>query len=309
MVPLSSRFYDRIAHGLSSSHRVLAVDQRGHGKTDWANDYDWRRWIEDVDRFVDALGLNTFDLVGHSMGGAVASRYAGMHPDRVRHLILLDAWYSDIVYSSEWEHFWLLVAQLDPDDGFASRENYVNTVLTVFPRSDRGAVDALAATLVRDEAGPLRTAHTADPSNTWESQPTEEEEDKLRRKVACPTLVAQAEFSEMHVTDDITIRSSAGASMPPAKGKDEARHHWQTIYDAFPDMRMDLVDVTSEGDTMFAEISHGGTMEGAMGPRQPTGKSYRTTGAFLFDFSGGKIQSILSYWDTATMAQQLELGG
>jgi steroid delta-isomerase-like uncharacterized protein len=111
------------------------------------------------------------------------------------------------------------------------------------------------------------------------------------------------------VTDDITIQSAAGGDMPPAKGKDEARHHWQTIYNSFPDMRMDAVDLTSEGDTLFAEISHGGTMEGPMGPKQPTGKSYRTQGAFRFDFSDGKIRSILSYWDTAAMAKQLGLVG
>jgi predicted ester cyclase len=111
------------------------------------------------------------------------------------------------------------------------------------------------------------------------------------------------------LTDDITIQSAAGADMPPAKGKDEARHHWQTIYNAFPDFRMDAVDLTSEGDTLFAEISHGGTMEGPMGPKQPTGQSYRTQGAFRFDFSEGKIRSILSYWDTAAMAKQLGLVG
>jgi steroid delta-isomerase-like uncharacterized protein len=111
------------------------------------------------------------------------------------------------------------------------------------------------------------------------------------------------------VTDDITIQSAAGGDMPPAKGKDEARHHWQTIYNSFPDMRMDAVDLTSEGDTLFAEISHGGTMEGPMGPKQPTGKSYRTQGAFRFDFSDRKIRSILSYWDTAAMAKQLGLVG
>ena len=111
------------------------------------------------------------------------------------------------------------------------------------------------------------------------------------------------------VTDDITIQSAAGGAMPPAKGKDEARHHWQTIYNTFPDMRMDAVDLTSEGDTLFAEISHGGTMEGPMGPKQPTGQSYRTQGAFRIDFSEGKIRSILSYWDTAAMAKQLGLVG
>ena len=111
------------------------------------------------------------------------------------------------------------------------------------------------------------------------------------------------------LTDDVTIKSAAGADMPPAVGKEQARHHWQSIYNAFPDFRMDAVDITEDGDTMFAEIAHGGTMEGPMGPRQPTGKSYQTQGAFRIDFSDGKIRSILSYWDTATMAKRLELVG
>ena len=109
------------------------------------------------------------------------------------------------------------------------------------------------------------------------------------------------------LADDVTIKSAAGADMPSAQGKEQARHHWQTIYTTFPDFRMDEVDITSVGDTLFAEIQHGGTMEGPMGPRQPTGKSYRTQGAFRFDFSDGKIKSILSYWDTAAMARQLGL--
>lgn len=111
------------------------------------------------------------------------------------------------------------------------------------------------------------------------------------------------------VTDDVTVQSAAGADMPSAKGKDEARHHWQTIYNTFPDMRMDAVDLTEQDETLFAEISHGGTMQGPMGPRQPTGQSYRTQGAFRIDFSDGKIRSIRSYWDTATMAKQLDLVG
>jgi len=111
------------------------------------------------------------------------------------------------------------------------------------------------------------------------------------------------------LTNGVTIESAAGGAMPAAKGKSEARHHWQTIYNSFPDFRMDLVDVTEAGDTVFAEISHGGTMEGPMGPRQATGKSYRLTGAFRIEFEDGKIDSILSYWDTGSMAKQLGLAG
>jgi predicted ester cyclase len=72
---------------------------------------------------------------------------------------------------------------------------------------------------------------------------------------------------------------------------------------------MSVVDVTADGDTLFAEISHGGTMEGPMGLREPTGQSYRVQGAFRFEVTDGKIRSILSCWDTAAMARQLGFFG
>jgi predicted ester cyclase len=109
------------------------------------------------------------------------------------------------------------------------------------------------------------------------------------------------------VTEVVTVASAAGSAMPPALGKDQARRHWQTIYGTFPDMRMDAVDLTMDGDTAFAEISHGGTMQGPMGDKAPTGKAYNVTGAFRIDFIEGKIRSIKSYWDTAAMARQLGL--
>ena len=60
---LSARAYDHITQHLSTSHRVVAFDQRGHGETDWTIDYAWERWVEDVEGFADALGLTSFDLV------------------------------------------------------------------------------------------------------------------------------------------------------------------------------------------------------------------------------------------------------
>jgi steroid delta-isomerase-like uncharacterized protein len=111
------------------------------------------------------------------------------------------------------------------------------------------------------------------------------------------------------VTDDVSIESAAGSAMPSASGKEEARHHWNTIYGTFPDMKMDAVDVTRDGNTVFAEISHGGTMEGPMMGKPPTGKHYELTGAFRIDFATGKIRRIRSYWDTAAMTRQLGLMG
>ncbi len=52
----------------------------------------------------------------------------------------------------------------------------------------------------------------------------------------------------------------AGGKMRPAEGKEEVRVHWQTIFETSPDMRMEAVDTTEEGDRILAEIPDGGTM-------------------------------------------------
>ena len=107
------------------------------------------------------------------------------------------------------------------------------------------------------------------------------------------------------LTEDVTIKSAAGGKMPPATNQKEAAHHWKSIYTTFPDMRMEEICVTCADDVLFAEISHGGTMTGPMGEMPPTGASYKTAGAFRFEFKEGKIKSILSYWDAGGMLMQL----
>lgn len=77
------------AHG----YRVLAPDFRGHGESAWAGPggyYHFADYLADLDALVDALGLERFDLVAHSMGGSVATRYAAMRPERVASLTLLE---------------------------------------------------------------------------------------------------------------------------------------------------------------------------------------------------------------------------
>ncbi len=73
--------------------RVYALDLRGHGETDRAprgSYYHAYDYVADVDAAVDALELGTFHLVGHSMGGGVATRYAAARPERLKSLSLLE---------------------------------------------------------------------------------------------------------------------------------------------------------------------------------------------------------------------------
>ncbi len=77
---------------LRPSRRVVALDLRGHGRSEPPRDsnYTIAAIAGDIAAVVDTLRLDRFVLVGHSMGGGVALTYAGNHPDRVAGLALLD---------------------------------------------------------------------------------------------------------------------------------------------------------------------------------------------------------------------------
>lgn len=78
---------------LAAHGRTLAPDQRGHGdsaNTGDAKTYNFAQLTDDLLGFALALGLERFDLLGHSMGGMVAQRFTLANPHRVASLVLMD---------------------------------------------------------------------------------------------------------------------------------------------------------------------------------------------------------------------------
>ena len=68
---------------------VFAVTQRGHGNSSKPETgYAPADFARDVAAFLDAVGLDSAIVVGHSMGSVVAQRFAIDHPARVRALVL-----------------------------------------------------------------------------------------------------------------------------------------------------------------------------------------------------------------------------
>ncbi len=78
---------------LRGRRRALALDLRGHGDSDPAEDgaYDVPSLARDVAAVADHFALRRFVLAGHSLGAAVAIAYAADHPQRVAGLLLVDA--------------------------------------------------------------------------------------------------------------------------------------------------------------------------------------------------------------------------
>ncbi|MSQ40256.1 MAG: alpha/beta hydrolase [Dehalococcoidia bacterium] len=88
---LGAHIWDEFAEAMAPYYHVYALDQRGHGGSQWAADgYDRDRFVEDLGRFLDALGIFKATLVGHSMGGWNSLLYASSSPGRVERVILVD---------------------------------------------------------------------------------------------------------------------------------------------------------------------------------------------------------------------------
>jgi pimeloyl-ACP methyl ester carboxylesterase len=77
---------------LQSTRRAVALELRGHGRSDPAKngDYTLEGMANDIAAVVERLNFERIVLVGHSLGGGVALVYAGAHPERVAGLLLVD---------------------------------------------------------------------------------------------------------------------------------------------------------------------------------------------------------------------------
>ena len=75
-------------HGL-----VVAPDQRGHGDSAWVGNggyYHFMDYVADLDDIIRQRAHGRVVVVGHSMGGSVCSYYAGVRPERVAALVLVE---------------------------------------------------------------------------------------------------------------------------------------------------------------------------------------------------------------------------
>lgn len=69
---------------------LLAIDLPGHGRSSHRGRYHFLDYIEDLSQAASARGLETFSLLGHSMGAAVSMLFAATFPERVERMVLID---------------------------------------------------------------------------------------------------------------------------------------------------------------------------------------------------------------------------
>jgi esterase len=89
---VSGHMFDEFAERMQDRYHLIALDQRGHGDSDWSPDGDYSRdaFVNDLEGFREALGIGRFILIGHSMGGLTAATYTVRNSGIVRALVLVD---------------------------------------------------------------------------------------------------------------------------------------------------------------------------------------------------------------------------
>jgi esterase len=132
----SKRNFASLATSLSAQletpRRILGVDLRNHGDSEWSDTMTYHDMALDVLQVLDAQKLQQVVLVGHSMGGKVAQALSLLHPHRVAGLVVLDI--APVSYTSadpNWKAVEdIMHAMHQATDNIASKASTTTTTTT-----------------------------------------------------------------------------------------------------------------------------------------------------------------------------------
>lgn len=82
--------WQTIAKQLAKNYMVFIIDQRNHGKSPHSDEFSYKIMADDLKHFMDTHYMYEATIIGHSMGGKVAMRFALDYPDMVEKLVIVD---------------------------------------------------------------------------------------------------------------------------------------------------------------------------------------------------------------------------
>ncbi len=191
-----SHSWDFIALSLCSDYHVIALDARGHGETQWAEDGDYslEAHQKDLDGFIDVMGLDQFILVGHSMGGRNSYVFTSRRPEVVKALAIVD-----IGPRTRQEGVSRIHRFRELPDELDSREEFADRIQEYTGRTRQQVLGALKHSIRRREDGkwtwkydkllrsPGFQAGSWTPEALWE----------CLGRIGCPTLIIRGSNSDI----------------------------------------------------------------------------------------------------------------
>jgi len=189
--------WDPVAAALSSDHRVVALNQRGHGASRWADDYAAERMVDDLCGFCATLELDAVTVVGHSMGGLNAFLFAASRPDLVERLAIVD--FGPDSLTPEAATAWATSLRSSARAVYRSPAEAVEEWRSANPRAGPDELAHFVThNLAESEDGGWRWRFDAAGLESFLDQlPDEHSQWAALEGLECPTLVIRGEHSEV----------------------------------------------------------------------------------------------------------------
>jgi pimeloyl-ACP methyl ester carboxylesterase len=141
---LTARTWDYVAIAVRSEFRLVALDLRGHGASEWVDDYSIESCAADLLAVVDGLGIGCAHIAGMSLGGMVACEFALRHPDRTKSLAMVDVTSRPMFAASA-----RMRAFMADFRGAATVDEVVEMALAASPKSDPERLEYRMRTLLK----------------------------------------------------------------------------------------------------------------------------------------------------------------
>lgn len=134
------------------AYRTIALDSRGHGKSDApASGYSRAHRVEDLKQFVDMLKIDRFHLVGLSMGGTTGLGFALEHADRLKSMTLVSSAAAGYSIGKKISR----LDQIAKKRGLeAAKERWMKMTLS-FYKEDQAHISDLMTQMVNDHSGAI----------------------------------------------------------------------------------------------------------------------------------------------------------
>lgn len=136
------RMWEWTVTALGERFHVFAPDQRGHGHSGAPDgDYSAEAYADDVELFMQAVGIDDAIIVGHSLGGRVAQVFSSRYPNRVKAVVLVASPHLSNFYGTRDAARTVLrnaAATLDHPETFATKEDALAFMRANWPWSPEG---------------------------------------------------------------------------------------------------------------------------------------------------------------------------
>lgn len=195
--------WQEFAKQLSSRFRVIAVDLRGHGDSEWSHPekYTFDTYASDIVAICRQLQLHDVTMIGHSMGAGVALRASALIPEVVRSLVLVD--YGPFVNTPTARTVQAISQLLDVGRQFNSLDDYVKFLKVEHPMLQESVLMDLVLQSVRQQKEGKGFQLKCDPSliSAINSRQRSTTENSIfwsqLSQMNCPTLLVRGEFSPL----------------------------------------------------------------------------------------------------------------